>query len=396
MKFFDILSMLKIRLKRKKIQTALAVLGIAVGVMSVTAITTVGNSGERAVFGEFAKMGINGVNIKKRISKTHSDIIFSYDNVITAKKNVSDIYVSGIYTNVGSVSHNNIDRDAMIMAVDSDFYKIASLKLEEGRFISSSDNENENLVCVIDSYTKKRLFDNENVLGKEIKLSTLINEETFTICGVMENSGGIINDSIPLFFYMPVNSITKVFNTKMLDYISVVSYDESLLDEKSNEVLRLIEKQNNVSDVFYIDNINAEKEKIENATNLLKDIIGAIALISLVVGGIGVMNIMLVSVNERTKEIGIKKSIGAKNGDILFEFLVEALFITLFAGIIGMGAGIAVSVLFARILDISFVLSFGTLAKIFSISFLTGIIFGGYPALIAANKDPVVALRIGD
>jgi putative ABC transport system permease protein len=105
------------------------------------------------------------------------------------------------------------------------------------------------------------------------------------------------------------------------------------------------------------------------------------------------MNIMLVSVNERTREIGIKKSIGAKNSDILAEFLIEALIITLFAGIIGMAAGIAVSAVSSKALDIVFILSWRSLMKIFAISFFTGIIFGGYPALIAANQSPVAALR---
>ena len=388
MKFFDIVTMLKTRLSRKKIRTCLAVLGIAVGVMSVTAITTVGDSGERAVFGEFSKMGIDGVNIKKRVSKINSKINLTYNDVKKAKENVSDAYISGIYTNVGVVSQNEFERDCMVMAVDSDFYKIASLKLSEGRFISNSDNENQNLICVIDDATKKRLYGNQNVLGKTIDLMTSGGVESFIICGVIENSGGAISDSIPLFFYIPVNSVDKIFNTKSIDYISVVSHEKEKFLEKSTEVLDLLDNK----DIFFIEDINAEKAKIENATDMLKNIIGSIALISLIVGGIGVMNIMLVSVSERTKEIGIKKSIGASNNDILFEFLTESLFITLFAGIIGMLAGILVSYFFSKALDINFILSKTALLKIFSITFFTGLIFGGYPALIAANKDPVRAL----
>jgi len=389
MNFFDIISMLKIRLKRKKIRTSLAILGIAVGVMSVTAIETVGDSGEKAVFGEFTKMGIDGVNIKKRVSKLSANINLTYSDVEKAKGNVDEAYISGIYTNAGAVTNNEIERDCMIMAVDNDFYKIASLKLTEGRFISPSDNENKSLVCVIDSITKKKLYNSEEVLGKTIELTTGSGIEVFTICGVLENSGGAISDSIPLFFYMPVNSIEQVFKTKNIDYISIVSHDKDKLEEKSREVLKLV----NNSEAFFIEDINAEKEKIEKATDMLKNIIGVIALISLIVGGIGVMNIMLVSVNERTKEIGIKKSIGASNRDILFEFLTESLFITLFASIIGMLIGILVSYGFAKFLEIAFILSKTALVKIFTISFLTGIVFGGYPALIAANKDPVIALR---
>ena len=389
MNFFDITSMIKIRFRRKKVRTLLAVLGIAVGVMSVTAITTIGDSGEKAVFGEFSKMGIDGVNIKKRISSTNSKITLTYSDVIKAKENVFDSYISGIYTNAGIVTNNDTDRDCMILAVDGDFYKIASLKLSEGRFISSSDNENQNFVCVIDKTTKKNLYNNENVLGKTINLTTNNGTEAFTICGVLENFGGAISESIPLFFYMPVNSIEKAFNTKAIDYISVVSFDKDKYLEKSNEILNLLDNKEH----FFIENINAEKEKIENATEMLKNIIGAIALISLIVGGIGVMNIMLVSVSERTREIGIKKSIGASNRDILLEFLTESLFLTLFAGIIGMLAGILISYNVSKILDISFVLSKGALLRIFLISFSTGIIFGGYPALIAANKNPVNALH---
>jgi putative ABC transport system permease protein len=192
---------------------------------------------------------------------------------------------------------------------------------------------------------------------------------------------------------MPVNSIKKVFNTNAVDYISAVSRDSVQLNEKSGKILELVEKSNKTNGIFYIEDINSEKEKIENATGLLKNIIGAIALISLIVGGIGVMNIMLVSVNERTREIGIKKSIGAKNSDILEEFLIEALIITLFAAILGMAAGIGVSVVCSKVLDITFILSWHSLMKIFAISFFTGIIFGGYPALIAANQNPVTALR---
>ena len=389
MSFFDIISMIRIKIRRKKIRTGLAVLGIAVGVMSVTAITTVGDSGEKAVFGEFTKMGIDGVNIKKRISKLSNNIHLTYKDIEKAKSKISDAYISGIYTNAGVVTNNDMERDSMVMAVDNDFYKIASLKLTEGRFISQSDNDNQNLVCVIDNITKKKLYNNQDVLGKTIDLTTNSGTETFIICGVLENSGGAISDTIPLFFYIPVNSIEKIFNSKEIDYISIVSHDKERLTEKSNEIFDLIDNKDN----FFIENINAEKERIEKAMGMLKNIIGAIALISLIVGGIGVMNIMLVSVSERTREIGIKKSIGASNMDILFEFLTESLFITLFAGFLGIMSGILISYLFAKMLDIIFVLSKAALLKIFIISFSTGLVFGGYPALIAANKDPVIALR---
>jgi putative ABC transport system permease protein len=393
MNLFDTISMIRVRLRRKKLRTSLAILGILVGIMAVTAITTIGNSGERAVFAEFSKMGINGVNIKKRIAKTSSPQNLLYSDVRLAKETISDTYISGVYANTGTVQNNNIDRDSYILGVDSDFYKIASLKIVEGRFISKSDNDNQNLVCVIDSYTKKKLYNNENVLGKTIKLSTVYGENSFTICGILENSSGVMSESMPLFMYIPVNSIQKVFHTDKLDYISVVSMNEKKLEDKSNEVLNLIEKEKKDTNVFYIDNINKEKENIENASKLLKNIIGAIALISLIVGGIGVMNIMLVSVSERTREIGIKKSIGAKNTDILFEFLVEALFITLFASILGLSFGIIISIVIANFLEIKFLISVSSITNIFLISFVTGLIFGGYPALIAGNLDPVVALR---
>jgi putative ABC transport system permease protein len=393
MNLIDTISMIRVRLKRKKLRTSLAVLGILVGIMAVTAITTIGNSGERAVFAEFSKMGINGVNIKKRIAKTSSPKSLIYNDVRLAKKSISDTYISGVYSNLGTVQNNGIERDSYILGVDSDFYRIASLKISEGRFISNSDNDNQNMVCVIDSYTKKKLYNNENVLGKTIKLSTVYGENSFTICGILENSSGVMSDSIPLFMYIPANSIQKVFHTDKLDYLSVVSMNENKLEEKSNEVLKLIESESTEKDIFYIDNINKEKQNIQNASSLLKNIIGAIALISLIVGGIGVMNIMLVSVSERTREIGIKKSIGAKNSDILFEFLIEAMFITLFAAILGLGFGIVISFIIASFLEIEFLISFSNIANIFLISFLTGLIFGGCPALIAGNLDPVVALR---
>jgi len=289
-----------------------------------------------------------------------------------------------------------------IIGTVADYTKTSNLSIASGRFLSEEDSLHQNRVIVLGSDLAADLFDSENPVG----LSVRINGEPFQIIGVLEESGGFSFTSSDNKAFVPIEvAQRRLFNANryrgeyLVSSITVQAKNETLVDAAESQVETTLRLRHNLGtdddNDFEIFNQASLLESLSAITNTLTIFLGSIGAISLLVGGIGIMNIMLVSVTERTREIGVRRAIGAHDSDILLQFLIEALVLTFIGGLIGVGLAYGVAFLFGKIPAFTFkvLIQADSLALALGFSILAGLIFGIYPALRATQLDPIEALR---
>lgn len=265
-----------------------------------------------------------------------------------------------------------------------------------GRFLNQHDMESMSNSAVIDEVTASKLFRNKDVVGETVKLSVEDKTVNVRIVGVTKDTNlsmGGSRDDMPGSIIMPINMSDKILNNVNIDYMAVMLSDMSHVDEVSSKMIRILENKHHTKDKYVSEKGFKGVDEIKTVLNVITGILGSIAAISLVVGGIGVMNIMLVSVTERTREIGIRKAIGAKTRDIKIQFLMESIILCLIGGTIGTILGVSVGNILCNIVKMKGIISFKTIIIAFSFSSAIGIFFGLYPAGKAAKLDPIEALR---
>ena len=379
-----------------KLRTILTIMGIAIGICSVIAILSIGKAGQTALSDELDKLGLNGINIKANTSN-HRDLL----KVADAKKireHIAEVEeVTSVFNGFGKVRRNNCTRNVYIWGIDPYFDKLYTIEIMHGRLINETDIRKARNVVIIDETLANRMFHRENAVGRELRLTSRNKIQTFTVVGIIKGSsevwGDLFGDKIPAFLYMPISTLQQIYETDSVDHISLKANHNQNADDVGVKVVSFLQRYRHNQDKYYAENMIYQKERFYKITNIFTLVIGAIGAISLIVGGFGIMNIMLVSVNERISEIGIRKALGAKNKDILMQFLLEAIILTMLGGIIGISCGI----LFGWMMSYWWTLPFEVpimvsgLTLIFSI--LIGLTFGVYPASKAARLQPVEALR---
>ena len=277
------------------------------------------------------------------------------------------------------------------MGSEKDMLSIMNLKLAYGRGITLKDVENETQIAVIDEKLARKLYGTEEALGQLLQLN---GSEGLTVVGILKNDDEITDKlqiQVPSFVYIPVTTAQKMLHTTAVTAISISASEDKNLDNYVPGIIQFLEKEKNQT--FKAENLNQQKKQINNIADIVTLIIAIIGGISLVVGGLGVMNTMLVSVSERKKEIGIKKAIGATNGNILLEFILEAIFLTVLSGITGILSGIVIGKCLTDFYGLIFVMNTDIIWVSFAVSVVIGVLFGGYPAWKAARLKPMDALR---
>jgi ABC-type antimicrobial peptide transport system, permease component len=378
-----------------KVRSLLTMLGIIIGVAAVIVIVGMGNGIENYMTSQFQSMGTNllTVNIKGTGSSHNVSEKDMYALVEKNPKYLSD--VSPTVTVRGSVKISNETLDKTSVTGVSETYDIIkNYEVQEGRFVQYVDILNRNKVCAVGSYIANDWF-NGNALGKSLK----INGNTFTIVGVMaeqsESEEGGTDDAV----YLPYTTAAILSSTGTISsYTFEMASEDNVSDTKAiiSDALYDVYK---TDDAYSIVSMSEMMDMMSSMINIMVTVLAAIAAISLAVGGIGIMNIMLVSVSERTREIGIRKSLGAKQRFIMRQFVIEAATTSALGGVIGIGFGYTLSalatVVIVKMLDADLLVtpSLFSVLEAFAISVAIGIIFGYLPAKKAARLNPIDALH---
>lgn len=382
-----------------KLRSLLTMLGIIIGISSVITIVSLGEGGKSAITGEFEKIGAATVNIKINMTKAQPSDYITIEDIKHIKEKVKAVkYASPLVQRMGIASTTKRTKKAVIMGTSPDVVYTSGLEFVYGRVFSEREYIEGKAVVVIDEYTAKLLFGYEDAIGKTLNIGSKTSTKKVTVIGITKNPAAIFgeDEGIPAFIYCPLEFARYLISSDFyIDTISLMATAKEKGEEAGNGAINILQSRHNNRgrEVYRAESALKEMEQINKVLSIFTAFIGAVAAISLIVGGIGVMNIMLVSVTERTREIGIRKAIGATTSTILFQFLTESVIISLLGGFIGMVLGIIGGGIIGSFANITPVLSPMAVSGAILFSSAVGIFFGIYPARKAARLDPIDALR---
>ena len=376
-----------------KLRSLLTMLGIIIGITAVISVVALGKGSQEQILAGIRKIGTNTIDIMPgkgfgdMLSGKVKTLSISDANML-AKQSFLDSVTPNTSTS-GVLTYENISLSASLKGGGVGSFDVNGLKLEEGRIYDDEEVLNSASVALIDQNTKNRLFANENPIGKII----LFNKKPLRIIGVLQKDDFKMGDSSTLKIYAPYTTvINKVTGDKFISSITAKVNESVNAQIAEKSLSELLEIKHGKKD-FFTRNSDSIKQTIEETISTMRLLISSIAVVSLIVGGIGVMNIMLVSVTERTKEIGIKMAIGARQSNILQQFLIEAVLLCLIGGAIGIGFSYAIGYIFNNFLDgFSMIFSNGSIVLALVTSMAIGIIFGYMPAKNASKLNPIDAL----
>ena len=395
-------------LSRHKMRTFLTMLGIIIGVGAVIAMVSIGAGAKAGVEQRFAAMGTNMLTIGSG-SRSIQGVRTGYGGVNTLKEEdakaiveqcPSVLYVSVVISTRAQVVYGNKNWNTSIQGVSEQYPYIANWEVEDGIFFDESQVRVRAgaKVCLLGSEVNKNLFEEMNPVGQTIRIKKV----PFTVIGVLRSKGQTGFGNRDDMILAPYTTVMRrlIGANAQLQSIQISAVNSKSVDQAQTEITDLLRDRHKImpgaEDDFNIRNMADIAASAAETTNILTILLGSIASISLLVGGIGVMNIMLVSVTERIQEIGLRMSVGAREKDILLQFLTEAIVLSLTGGIIGISLGIGVSKLLKFIpifASITTVVSPGSVLLTFLFSASVGIFFGFYPARKASRLDPIEALR---
>jgi len=388
-----------------KLRTTLATLGIVIGIGSVIALVSLGQSSQKAIQSQIQSLGSNLLTVIPGAQNsgfvrgaaggattlTYEDAqAIQTSSQITAVKNVSPEFSRRAQATAGKQNTNT-----QILGVTPAYAEVRKVSLSQGSFISFRDVQEMSKVAVLGPQAAADLFGSgSNPVGQTVRVSN----QSFRIIGVTVSKGGSGFQNQDDLIFVPLTTAQKqLFGSNSLSSVSVEARDENKMVEAQDQVGYLLLSRHKLKDPSLADFTIFSQNDILGAasqiTGTFTALLSGIAAISLLVGGIGIMNIMLVTVTERTREIGLKKALGAKKKTIIAQFLIESIILTSVGGFIGMILGIATSLIISRLINMPFALSANSILLAIGVSGGIGILFGWYPARKAANLQPIEALR---
>ncbi|HDJ28656.1 MAG TPA: FtsX-like permease family protein [Proteobacteria bacterium] len=388
-------------IRRNLMRSFLTSLGIIIGVAAVITMVTLGNGATAKVKAQIASLGTNLLQLRAGQDYGHGGIresakLFKLADAEAITREISGVEaVAPIVMIPTQAIYGNRNWSSTITGSTNGFIATRDWPVNRGRLFSPGETRAGEAVCLLGSTVARELFGAENPLGSTIRLKKLV----FKVIGVLaskgESSFGTDRDD---FILIPIRTFQRRIagNTDVTRvYISVL--DGFSIDRTKNDIARLMRERRHLregeDDDFYIRDMREISQVLSGTTSVLTSLLGAIAAVSLLVGGIGIMNIMLVSVTERTREIGTRLAIGALAREVLLQFLVEAVMLSSLGGITGILLALAASAILAKILLVPLVINPGIIILSFGFSAAIGVFFGFFPARNAARLDPIEALR---
>ena len=389
-------------LERTRARSALTMLGIVIGILSVILVLSIGEAAQRYIVGQIASFGSDLIVVLNGPKEAGNDPTGFVSQTLTfedAKAIQQQSWAKSVIASIeqqDTISGNGVDTTGKVTAVMPDFLDFFDLTPKQGVFFSMDDVNARSRVVVLGAEISKTMFGEDDALGKNVKINRL----NFRVIGVMPVSGTRGFDNLDKNVYIPVTAAEDLYNLK---YVQGITFKSNIvMTDAINRATDLLRNRHKI-DIGEDDDFNLQTsddliKTVSQITDILKILLSSIAAISLIVGGIGIMNIMYVSVTERTREIGLRKAIGAKSSDVLRQFLAEAVMLTTIGGLIGIALGILITWIAISIINTfqsgwAFGVSLPGVELGLGVSMAIGIIFGFAPARRAARLNPIDALR---
>lgn len=389
MKFIQAYKMAIKSIVSNKVRSFLTMLGVIIGVGSVIIAVGFAQGSTKSITDSLSSLGTNliTINIMGRNSNrnvTYADLVkFQQDNSSLIEKIAPQASANAV------VKSGNQSRDTSVIGTSPEYADINSVTVQTGRFLNQFDLDYNEKVAVVGTAVVNDIYEGNSPIGKTIKI---VGQE-FKVVGVLTQTANGADSSTDDRVIIPISLATKLSKSSIIRFFSVKATSKDTVDQSVEKLTAFLTKIYKDPKTFRVTNMTQILSTLNSITGVMTMVLAGIAAISLVVGGIGIMNIMLVSVTERTREIGVRKAIGAKKKNILTQFLIEALVVTGIGGIMGVLVGVGViKFVIGGLKLVPEVYSVPWILLSFGISLLTGVVFGMYPANKAANLNPIDAL----
>ena len=391
--FLESLKMATNAIITHKMRSLLTMLGIIIGIASIICVVALGNGSQQKILSDINSLGTNTLDIFNGRGRG--------DRNANKKRNLTikdadflrkQFYTESVTPNVngsGTLTYGNKSYTASLRGVGEEYFNVKGLELDTGKLFNRDDVINGSQVVVIDENSRSQLFKDKNPIGEIL----IFNKRPLKIIGSVITKNNMSMNSSDLVLYTPyTTAMNRIIGDNHINSITMKIKDNVDMQIAEKDVTNILTIRHKAKD-FFIMNVDTLKKTVESTTNTMKLLISCIACISLVVGGIGVMNIMLVSVTERTREIGIRMAIGAKQRNILQQFLIEAILICLIGGVLGVGISVTFGIIFNMVIkNFTMIFSISSIVAAVLCSTMIGVIFGYMPAKNASELDPINAL----